>query len=200
MCRPNRRGVRSPNVWAAPAPIVCRKTARVPVETNSAILDPRSATGDTRADQPSPSGKDNPLIVAEPPLRPTAIPVAEIMLYENERLYERYAVDHGTSLDGARERFVALKQFLTVCAVKPGIKVASDEIDRMWHTFLLFTRDYREFCNDKLGRFVEHEPFEEARPEYYEITRDFAADMFGDLNDTYWPPQGKADCTSGCGD
>lgn len=87
-----------------------------------------------------------------------------------------------------------------MCAVKPGVKVASDEIDQMWHTFLLFTRDYRDFCEQWLGRFVEHEPFEEARPEYYTVTRDFADSMFGDLRLDFWPLQGKADCTSGCGD
>lgn len=33
-----------------------------------------------------------------------------------------------------------------LCAVTLGYKVTSDAIDSMWHTFLLFTKDYRDFC------------------------------------------------------
>jgi hypothetical protein len=133
------------------------------------------------------------------PLRPTARSVDEILSYELDRLLERFVADHGGTLEDAAERFESLKQFMTVCAIKPGIKVASDEIDQMWHTFLLFTIQYRDFCENWLGFFVEHEPFEEARPEYYAITRDFAEELFGELDPRYWPAEGKADCTSGCG-
>ncbi|MFC3909139.1 hypothetical protein ACFORL_08630 [Legionella dresdenensis] len=33
------------------------------------------------------------------------------------------------------------------------------DIDNMWHTFLLFTRDYHDFCNEYLnGNFFHHDP------------------------------------------
>lgn len=33
------------------------------------------------------------------------------------------------------------------------------DIDNMWHTFLLFTKDYHEFCSNYLGGvFFHHEP------------------------------------------
>lgn len=139
-------------------------------------------------------------MIAESELRPTVRPIEEIVAYENDRVLERFVIDHGGTFDDAADRFDALKQFMTVCAKKPGIKVASDEIDQMWHTFLLFTIQYREFCDEWLGRFVEHEPFEEARPEYYTITRTAAAGLFGELDEAFWPLEGKADCTSGCGE
>lgn len=134
------------------------------------------------------------------PLRTTARPLDAISGYENERVLERYVIDHGGTLSEARDRFEALKQFMTVCSVKPGVKVTSAEIDEMWHTFLLFTIQYRAFCADWLGRFIEHEPFEEAQPEYYGVTRSFAQDLFGELDKRFWPLDGKADCSSGCGD
>jgi hypothetical protein len=31
-------------------------------------------------------------------------------------------------------------------------------IDMMWHTFLLFTRDYARFCRTYFGFFVHHQP------------------------------------------
>ena len=30
--------------------------------------------------------------------------------------------------------------------------------DEMWHTFVLFTRDYADFCEKHLGQFCHHEP------------------------------------------
>lgn len=133
-------------------------------------------------------------------IRPTPRPLDDILGYQNERVLERFVIDYGGTLADARGRFEALKQFLAVCSIKPGVKVTSAEIDEMWHTFLLFTRHYREFCADRLGRFIEHEPFEEAQPEYYATTREFAATLFGELDDRFWPMIGKADCSSGCGD
>ena len=39
------------------------------------------------------------------------------------------------------------------------------KIDDMWHTFILFTRDYTDFCTEHFGRYIHHRPAtdEEAR-------------------------------------
>lgn len=134
------------------------------------------------------------------PVRPTARSLDDVLNYEHGRLLDRFVMDHGGTIEEAAARFLALKQFLAVCAIKPGIKISSAEIDDMWHTFLLFTAPYRDFCHSYLGRFVDHEPFEAAQPGYYSITRGFASDLFGALDERYWPEEGKADCSSGCGD
>ncbi|HEY9405378.1 MAG TPA: hypothetical protein VIQ24_22195 [Pyrinomonadaceae bacterium] len=87
---------------------------------------------------------------------------------------------------------------MIVCAVKPGYKVTSDSIDRMWHTFLLFTKDYKTFCEVYLGMFINHEPFEQPAPAAYLETRSFAQDYFGWLDAELWPLEAKGDC--GCGE
>src|SRR5690242_3952300 len=79
-------------------------------------------------------------------IRPTAHPVPEILAYRNDRVVARHAVDRGVTSGIAERRFHGLKQFLTVCAQRPGRKVASPAIDEIWHTFLMFTKDYRDFC------------------------------------------------------
>lgn len=33
-----------------------------------------------------------------------------------------------------------------------------NEVDIVWHTFLLFTAEYADFCDRYVGRFVHHEP------------------------------------------
>src|SRR5690349_17557159 len=104
--------------------------------------------------------------------RSTRMPLADILSYKHPRVIERHAQDQGVSPEIAARRFEGLKQFLAVAAIMPGRKVTSEPIDLMWHTFLLFTKDYRRFCTDYLGRFIEHEPFEEAAPWAYGQTRE----------------------------
>lgn len=133
-------------------------------------------------------------------IRPLAQPVPVVLGYQHPRLLERYAADNGVSRDVAAERFEAFKQFMIVCAMKPGPKVTSDPIDSVWHSFLLFTSDYRAFCTDYLGRFINHEPFEQPNPSAYLETRAFTEQLFGTLDSRFWPVEAKGDCSSGCGD
>jgi hypothetical protein len=132
--------------------------------------------------------------------RPTRMPLDDILRYSHPRVIERHAQDQGVSPEIAARRFEGLKQFLAVAAITPGRKVTSEPIDAIWHTFLLFTRDYRGFCTDYLGRFIEHEPFEEPAPWAYARTRESAAALIGKLDHELWPLTAKADCTSGCQD
>src|SRR5688572_13990119 len=133
-------------------------------------------------------------------IRQTRKPVEDIMNFQHERLLRRYSLDFGVPLHESERCFEALKQFMIVCAVKPGYKVTSEPIDRMWHTFLLFTKDYRNFCEDNLGIFINHEPFETPSPEAYLETRSFAKAFFGRLDEDLWSVNAKADCSSGCGE
>lgn len=47
------------------------------------------------------------------------------------------------------------------------------ELDDMWHTFLLFTQDYQQFCLNHFGYFIHHHPFDEkdkvAINQHYEL-------------------------------
>ena len=126
--------------------------------------------------------------------------VSDVLSYQHDRLIQRHSMDHEIPLEEANRRFTALKEFMIVCAVKPGYKVTSDPIDSMWHTFLLFTKDYKNFCEENLGMFINHAPFETAAPSAYLETRAFAQEFFGHLDEELWSPKAKADCTSGCGE
>ena len=139
-------------------------------------------------------------LIMQTALRETRKPVPEILAYQHERVLDRYATDYGVSPEEAKRRFDAFKEFMVICAVKPGPKVTSEPIDRMWHTFLLFTKDYRYFCEEYLGLFINHEPFERASPGTYLETREFARQYLGKLDENLWPVEAKGDCSSGCGD
>ena len=126
--------------------------------------------------------------------------IDDTLAYQNPRLLQRFMKDQGVSLAEAEKRFMELKKFLIVAAVKPGPKVTSDPIDSLWHCFLLYSKDYEQFCKGFLGRFIHHQPFEQPSPETYLETRAFTEKMFGPLDVDLWFLEAKTCCSSGCGD
>jgi hypothetical protein len=122
------------------------------------------------------------------------------MAYKHENVLNRYLRDYGGTKEHAADCFEALKQFLIVCAVGEGVKSSSDLVDDMWHTFLLFTRDYRDFCHAYLGRFIDHRPGGGFPPDTYQRTRKCAIDLFVELDEDYWPLEiMKSACDDGSG-
>jgi len=75
-------------------------------------------------------------------------------------IIQRYQKDYGVSLKTALEHERELKRFLIISAENhPDILgMFSPEVDNLWHTFLLFTKEYHKFCYDILGQFMHHVP------------------------------------------
>lgn len=133
-------------------------------------------------------------------LNATSTPIHEIMAYRHDNVLSRYIRDYGATRENAALCFEALKQFLIVCAVGEGGKTSSQPVDDMWHTFLLFTRDYREFCLEHFGRFIDHRPGGRFPEDTYMKTRACAADLFVTLDEDYWPLEIlRASCDEGSG-
>ncbi|MCD6074767.1 MAG: hypothetical protein K0Q70_1650 [Rhodospirillales bacterium] len=56
--------------------------------------------------------------------------------------------------------FDALKDYFAICAADPAHRAGmpSRIVDEAWHTFILFTRDYTEFCGRAFGAYLHHAP------------------------------------------
>lgn len=56
----------------------------------------------------------------------------------------------------------ALRDYFHICNQAKGKMVAmpSEIVDVAWHEFLLFTREYQQFCQKGIGRFLHHTPTE----------------------------------------
>jgi len=52
---------------------------------------------------------------------------------------------------------------LSNAAGRKTVSMPSQVVDAAWHEFILFTRNYREFCSKALGRFLHHTPAEAMR-------------------------------------
>lgn len=55
-----------------------------------------------------------------------------------------------------------LRDYFHVCnqAGRRMVSMPSQAVDVAWHEFILFTRDYKSFCQKALGRFLHHTPAE----------------------------------------
>lgn len=105
-----------------------------------------------------------------PRARSGPVTLEEVLAYTNDDVVERYAKDRDTDLEAARARFEDVKRWLWLCyeakreqdagldAPRLAIFPEQAELDEMWHTFILFTRPYSEFCWRFFGRYLHHEP------------------------------------------
>jgi hypothetical protein len=116
--------------------------------------------------------------------------MAEVMAHRGEAFLAGYAESLGVPVHEAGHRFEGLKQFLFVCAAAPGTHTPSGVVAPAWRSFLLATREYRQFCHGYLGRFVDHRTLEAPSGEGYLATRRIAEGVLGRLDEELWPTGG----------
>jgi hypothetical protein len=74
------------------------------------------------------------------------------------RLVDRIAGEHNFSLAYAKRIMDQALAYLAACADSPEPLAPSQTVDIGWHTFILYTRDYAEFCEKVAGQFIHHVP------------------------------------------
>lgn len=91
----------------------------------------------------------------------------QVLSYKNEEVVGRFCADYGFTQAQGEEIFLDCKRWLWLCAHhadegRPGAELSMTiemtVIDQMWHTFLLFTHDYAEFCERHFKCFIHHQP------------------------------------------
>lgn len=124
--------------------------------------------------------------------------VNRLMAYRNEDVLRRYMEDNKKSREEAERAWTAFLQFMAVCMFKNARVTATPTADGIWHSFLLHTKQYREFCDQFMGGFVDHEPTsDEGSSQDYDATRWFAMQVFGSLDERDWPTNvGRIKCYS----
>lgn len=102
------------------------------------------------------------------------IPLETLMSYKNPHVINRYQKDYPNNKMPAEEAWAELMKYFWIgeklyhdkkaqpeneelnfqCVVHKEMR----EIDDMWHSFLLFTIDYKEFCEKYFNHFIHHIP------------------------------------------
>ena len=86
-----------------------------------------------------------------------------------ESVTARYAKEQVLPLEIAKDHEKEMKRFLILCALeKDGVYSMRGPIDEYWHTFIVFTSLYSDYCNKIARRFIHHFPNTEspAKPKY----------------------------------
>lgn len=117
--------------------------------------------------------------LARPAARPARSPravlaprsLAHALAYENDGVIHKFLERHDIPLAEARSLFRETKKWLWLAAraeaeAEAGLRatpqLAIDGpltlLDEMWHTFILFTREYTDYCHSRFGRYVHHLP------------------------------------------
>jgi hypothetical protein len=94
--------------------------------------------------------------------------LAELREYKNEAVVQRFLETWDLPEYEAEELFEDMKKWLWLSVysadlpagkrIDLGFTQATKIIDEMWHTFILFTKEYHDFCERYFGRFVHHAP------------------------------------------
>lgn len=100
-------------------------------------------------------------------------PLQEVLAYENEAVVRKFVERLNVSLEDARVVFDDTKRWLWLCAdqrlklieagdpdatAPPVIDRSLFILDEMWHTFILFTKDYTDFCEKYFVFYIHHQP------------------------------------------
>lgn len=120
-----------------------------------------------------------------------------------DHIIKRYRKDFDVEESVASIHEHEIRRYLYLSATHPGERwpmVAS--VDKLWHTFLLFTRDYQRFCNSLGVPFLHHEPFAD-ETDHSRVAEAYARFLscyraeFGEPLASIWPAQigTTSDCT-----
>lgn len=104
----------------------------------------------------------------------------------------------------------AYKQFLYLASVtKEKLRVPSDIVDKLWHSHILFTEDYEEYCHKNFGKFIHHKPYTkkttvehkryQANQLYLASMKVFGSDIF-DVSSENVSNDSLNHCDGHCGD
>lgn len=81
------------------------------------------------------------------------------MNYPFAHVVERYSKEHDVPKEVALEHARELKRYLALSALFPEKMYGMvGTVDKLWHTFIMFTQDYMDFCNKVNKRYIHHDP------------------------------------------
>jgi hypothetical protein len=132
-----------------------------------------------------------------------------------DRLIARIAAEHPDLAADTPARILdQALAFLETCATAPEPIGPSALVDIGWHTFILYTHEYMEFCDRVAGRYIHHVPDDTPtgdewptvpRPRSATLATTVAAMRRAgfEVDMPLWTMNGSADCTQcheGCHD
>jgi hypothetical protein len=115
------------------------------------------------------------------------------MSFPMDDLLRKYCMEHSLPIETGREHEREIKRFLALSVINSSTKyVMSGPMDELWHSFILFTKKYHDFCYLVAGHYIHHAPsIPSDKPNdfggYMQLLQDYRV-LFGEEPHTqYWP-------------
>ena len=85
----------------------------------------------------------------------------DVLNYKNENVIYRFTKIYAITEEEANDIFCETLKWLWL-SQKVNYPFFVDDsisiIDEMWHNFILFTKDYNDFCKKYFGKYIHHQP------------------------------------------
>lgn len=124
--------------------------------------------------------------------------LSRVLAYKNEDVVARIMKSKNCDKARAEAIFQDTLRFLYICGTADGQWGPTQTIDAGWHEFIMFTRDYTDFCQEHFGRYIHHVPNHiDSKPDHGRPHRTLIAaiQVFGKENLSenwaYRNPEGK---------
>lgn len=96
-------------------------------------------------------------------------PLEKALSYQNDDIVYKFLEQYDISFDEANDIFLETKKWLWLCGQPTTEKLHMSEslwiLDEMWHNFVLFTREYTNYCHDCFGKYIHHAPTPQSEKE-----------------------------------
>lgn len=91
-----------------------------------------------------------------------ACSLEQAIRYQNDDIVYRFTQIYEIDFNEANDLFLSTKKWLWLGAQAGSTEIPVTEplliIDEMWHNFVLFTVEYRNYCVENFGRYLHHAP------------------------------------------
>ncbi len=135
--------------------------------------------------------------LAELTVAPSLTSYEAVLQFQAPYLVEKLVKDHiADSVEEAEVLFAEAKKFLIMSHAEPDVlwNMYSSRVDEAWHQFVLFTRQYVDFCQRYFGKYLHHNPSnapdvpesEGSVPSTAEAFRDRYESFFGERLPEVW--------------
>lgn len=123
-----------------------------------------------------------------------------VLEYKNPEIVARIKREHGMSQEEVEKLFEDTLMYLFLCSVVSKPIAPTKQIDKGWHEFLMYTRDYRSFCDEYLGIFVHHNPVPIMTKSTSLLTSQdtlgFAIETFGEVGPNWYSKSQGDECSA----
>lgn len=91
-------------------------------------------------------------------------PLKNIYDYEFPEVAIKRTKDTLNITDLEMEKIQArLKEYFITVKEYKNVEMNNKHVDTLWHEFIICTTEYRKFCDEYIGFFIEHNPYIEEK-------------------------------------